>query len=289
MVKITYINAKGQLMEMSAVFPYVLGRSSGLSGNEVNTQLSKGYSQNGSYYYGTLENARVISLTVYFNYETDAECRQKQKEIAGIFNPRLGMGQIIYEDAAGKYIIGAVVSLKPVIYKTESDSTSMSKAFDVVFTCPKPDWLSYKPKNLKMNALIGGLKFPMAFPIKFAETGTGGLIEYEGDNPADIIFDFRVAEGGESMANPKVTNGNGAYIEIEKTINAGEKILVDTNPDKPSIVFVDTDGNKSDAWESLVWGSEFFQLERGENIFTFTAASGDPEVYATYREHHCGV
>ena len=289
MVKVTYINAEGKSIETGSVFPYILGRCSGLSGNEVTTQLSKGYNQNGSYYYGSLDNARVISMTVYFNYDTEEELRKKQKYIANVLNPRLGKGRIIYEDSEGKYTIDAVVSLKPVIYSIDSDKYAMAKAFDVVFTCPKPDWLSYEPKSLKMNALIGGLTFPLAFPIKFAETGTGGLIEYDGDNPADILFDFRVAEGGESMTNPKVTNGEGEYIEIEKTIYTGEKILVDTNPDKPSIVFVDGSGNKSDAWASLVWGSEFFQLKRGENVFTFTAASGDPEVYATYREHYAGV
>ncbi|MCK4500685.1 phage tail family protein [Candidatus Babeliales bacterium] len=289
MFKLTFKNAEGETLEMGAVFPYILGKHSGLSSNDVITQTSKGYNQNGSYYYGSLDNARTINMTVYFNYASDVEGREKQKHIAKIFNPRLGMGQIVYEDSYGKYIIDGVVSLKPVIYRIDENEYSMTKAFDVVLTCPKPDWLSYEPKSLKMNTLIGGLTYPMSFPITFAETGTGGAIAYDGDNPADILFDFRVAEGGESMTNPKVANGKGEYIEIDRTIYAGEKILVDTNPDKPSIIFVDSDGNKSDAWENLIWGSTFFQLTRGENLFTFTASSGDPEVYGEYREHFAGV
>jgi len=289
MLKVKFISSAGEAIEIGASFPYVLGRSSGFSGNEVTTRTAKGYNQHGSYYYGSLDGQRTISMTVYFAYETDAEGKQMQKDIARIFNPRLGLGTLIYEDSAGKYMIGAVTSLKPVIYKIDDNENTMTRAFDVVLTCPKPDWLKYEPRSLKMNALTGGLTFPMSFPVTFAESGTGGYIEYMGDNPADILFDFRVAEGGESMTNPKVTNGEGEYIEIEKTIYEGEKILVDTNPDKPSIVFVGSDGSKSDAWDCLVWGSVFFQLKPGENVFTFTALSGDPEVYAEYREHYAGV
>lgn len=289
MVKVTFINALGESIELNEKFPYILGRHTGFSSNEAVTQMSKGFSQNGSYYYGSLDNPRVLNITGYFNYSTDLEGKQRQKTIARVFNPRLGMGQVIYEDSAGKYIIDAVVSLKPVIYKIDDEKYSMARAFDVVLTCPKPDWLSYEPYSIRMNALIGGMTFALQFPTTFAETGSGAEIEYEGDNPADIVFDFRVAEGGASMTNPKVTNADGEFIEIEKVIYQGEKILVDTNPDAPSIIFVDSDGNESDAWDLLVWGSNFFQLEHGSNAFSFSATSGDPEVYVSYREHFAGV
>jgi hypothetical protein len=289
MLKVTFVNALGESIELNEKFPYILGRHTGFSSNDVITQMSKGFSQNGSYYYGSLDNPRVLSITGYFNYRTDAEGKQRQKTIARVFNPRLGTGQIIYEDSAGKYIIDGVVSLKPVIYKINGDEYANCRAFDVVLTCPKPDWLSYEPHSMRMNALIGGMTFALMFPTKFAETGNGAQIEYEGDNPADMVFDFRVAEGGASMTNPKVTNADGEYIEIGKTIYPGEKILVDTNPDAPSIIFTDSEGNESDAWDALIWGSVFFQLKHGSNTFIFSASSGDPEVYVTYREHFAGV
>jgi len=289
MVKVTFINALGESIELQEKFPYILGKHTGFSHNEVVTQMRKGFSQNGSYYYGSLDNPRVLNITGYFNYATDIVGKQRQKTIARVFNPRLGMGQVVYEDSAGKYIIDAVVSLKPVIYKMDDGEYASCRAFDVVLMCPKPDWLSYVPYSIRMNALIGGMTFALEFPTTFAETGSGAEVEYEGDNPADIVFDFRVAEGGESMTNPKVTNANGECIEIDKVIYQGEKILVDTNPDAPSIVYVDSDGNQSDAWDCLVWGSTFFQLENGSNAFSFSASGGDPEVYVTYREHFAGV
>lgn len=289
MLKISFKNSMGESIEIGGSFPYILGRNSGFSGNDVITQMSKGFGQHGSYYYGSLDNPRIISMTVYFDYGNDYEGKQKQKHIAKVFNPRLGLGQLTYEDSAGEYVIDAVVSLKPVVYKIEDSRYAMARAFDVVLTCPKPDWKSKVNTQIKMVDFVGGLTFPITFPIKFAERGNGGRIEYTGDNPASCKLDFRVAEGGTSVVDPTIQNHLGEYIKIQKTITAGQKMIVDTNPDAPSIKLIDSDGSETDAWDSLVFGSTFFQLMRGENVFTFSAASGDPELYFTYTEHYSGV
>ncbi|MEX1376493.1 MAG: phage tail domain-containing protein [Eubacteriales bacterium] len=289
MLKIRYKNALGETMDIGSSFPFLLGRNRGFAANDVTTLLGKGYNQNGSYYYGSQDEARIVSMTVYFSYLTEAEGKEKRKHIAKVFNPRLGMGQLTYEDDTGKYMIDAVVSVKPEIYKLDENENTMTRSFDVVLTCPKPDWKNFESTQIKMVDFVGGLTFPITFPIKFAERGDGGRIEYTGDNPAPCLLDFRVAQGGTSLSDPVVENHLGEYIKIKKTITQGQRIIVDTNPDAPSIVFVDTDGTTQDAWNSLVFGSKFFQMQRGENVFSFWAASGDPELYLTYRERFAGV
>lgn len=289
MLKVTYKNALGESIEMGAEFPYILGRNSGFSSNDVITQMSKGYNQNGMYYYGSLDGPRIINITAYYKYADDYEGKQRQKDIARVFNPRLGMGQLIYEDSAGRYTIDAAVSLKPVIYRTTEKEYAMMRAFDVVLTCPKPDWLSYESYQIKMVDFLGGLTLPFSLPFTLADRGDGGRVDYEGDNPASVVLDFRVAEGGTSVINPRIENQQGEYIKIEKTITEGQKMLIDTNPDAPSVTFADEYGNESDAWDSLVFGSKFFQLNRGLNVFSFTADSGSPELYMTYKNHYAGV
>jgi|GEM_PF-4590577 len=295
MLKVTFKNALGDSIEMSSTFPYLLKRYSGFSGNEVTTQMAQGFNQNGMYYHGTLDGVRTLNMTVCFNYSSELECKEKQKYITRIFNPRLGMGQITYEDDTGKYMIDAVVVVKPEIYKTSEDSIMMSRSFDVVLSCPKPDWLT-ESKQIKMVDVVGGLTFGLAFPIKFGDRSGDGRITYKGDNPASVILDFRVIDGGDDVENPRVENHLGEYIQVKKTLRANQKILVDTNPDAPSITFVDEYGTEFDEWESLEFGSTFFQLyidkyesERGLNVFKFTASNGDPEVYLNYREHYAGV
>lgn len=289
MVKVTFLSSRGESIEMGLSSFFKLTNYSGFMSNDVTTQLAKGFKQQGKYYYGTNENERILNITCKYKFQTIKEGKQIRKTLSRVFNPNLGTGRITYEDDIGKYIIDAVVSVKPEVYEIDTEGIYLANSFDVILTCPKPDWLSYETYSLKMNALIGGRTYPLQLPSPFAETGAGMEINYSGDNPADIVFDFRVAEGGESMSNPKVTNAKGEYIEISKTLYPNEKILVDTNPDAPSIVFIDSNGAVSDAWNSRVEGSTFFQLEHGTNIFSFNASAGDPEVYAEYKEHFSGV
>lgn len=289
MLKITFTSSQSESIEFGDNFPYQLSASTGLSSNNITLQMTQGFEQNGMYYYGTLDKPRIVSITFAFNFSTISECKAIQKTISGILNPRLGLGKLVVEDDTGKYKLNAGVSLKPVVYKKNRNETAMYRMVDVVFTCPKPDWLSSASTQMKMIDLVGGLTLPFTLPFILAEHGTGGIVDYTGDNPARLLFDFRVVSGGTSMSNPKVTNQNGDYIQITKTLTAGQKILVDTNPDAPSIIFEDTDGSQSDAWDTLVYGSTFFQLELGTNTFSFSATAGDPEVYITYNEQYAGV
>jgi len=260
----------------------------------VTTQMARGFNQNGMYYHGTLDGIRTLNMTVCFNYSSEIECKEKQKSISRIFNPRLGVGQITYEDDTGKYFIDAVVSVKPKIYNSNSGSITMVRDFDVVLSCPKPDWLT-ESKKIKMIDVEGGLTFGTIFPIKFADRSDGGRVEYEGDNPASVILEFGIKDGGTSVNKPRVVNHLGEYIELDITLTEDQRILIDTNPDAPSITLVDGD-EEIDGWEYLVFGSTFFQLYTdiydgtpGLNTFSFMADSGDPVLYLTYSEHYAGV
>lgn len=285
MLSITFENSEGTSIEMSERFPYVLTDHRGLFANDVTTQTQRGFAQDGAYYFGSLDDARVISLTVVYNYATLLEDKEIQRELLNIFNPQLGLGTLTRTDDEGTYIIEAVVSVKPRIRKIPTGGTKMCKTFDVVFFCPEPDWLSNTEYEETIDGLTGGLIIPMAIPLTIPATSAGKVIQYDGDNPADILFDFGVESGGVSADTPRVENADGEYIEIDKVLLEGERILISTNPDAPSITFINTSGESSDAWEYLVWGSTFFQLEKGTNNITFSADTGSPTLKLTYREH----
>ena len=284
MISLTFTNSEGTSIEMNNTFPYVLQKPEGIMGNGVITQIDRAFAQNGVNYYGSLDDARIINLTVYFNYATVVAGKEAQRDIMTIFNPRFGLGELVYEDDYVKYKIAAVVSLKPVVYNIEG--VTMMSAFDVVFTCPDPDWLSYTATQTYLIGVTGGLVFPATFPITFGTVGGAGTISYDGDNPAKLIIDFRVQTAGVQMTRPRIVNELGEYIEIDKTVLEGEKILVDTNPNAPSITHIDLVGEETDIWEDLVYGSTFFQLHRGDNIFLFSSATGASEVYLTSNEHY---
>jgi hypothetical protein len=234
-----------------------------------------------------VQDPRPINFRVYIEANDTVALLQYRDEVFKVFNSLTELGELIYENEIAKYRINCVVFDGPhEVIDIRSDYT---QAFDIGLYCPKPDWLSYVPTQIKMTDLIGGLRFPITFPIRFAERGDGGRVEYTGQNSAPVLLDFRVASGGTTMSNPRIVNELGEFIEIEKTISSGEKILVNTEPDIPSIMHVDALGVETDIWDLQVYGSNFFQLHKGLNIFTFTAEGGSPEVYLTYSEHYAGV
>jgi len=286
---LTFTNSRGGQIEFGNFFPYVMETVEGLSNKPSTVQTSKGFGQHGEYYFGTLDEMRVINATIKYNYASLAEDKTRQREILNVLNPRTGLGTLVYEDEYSKYTIDALVVQSPTIYPLKNIYTG--KGFDVIFLCPKPDWLNFNPTQIKVVGLTGGLSFPLEFPISFADQGDNTVIEYEGDNPSPMIFEFRVASGGSTAVDPRIEDDDGNFIEVNRTINTGEKIIIDTNPDAPTIKFVDTGGVESDAWTDLVVGSTIsaFQLEPGTNTLLFSATSGDPELFITYTEHYAGI
>lgn len=283
---LVFKNANNESIELLLNAPHIMLDISGLGTNPVTPQITKGFDQNGVYLHGTNESERIINIAALFVGTSDIDLEAKRRELARIFNPSLGIGELVYTNTVAKYKIAAQVVIKPdpvPIPKT------YSQQYSVTFLCPKPDWLSYESLQIKMETLLGGLSFPISFPISFAEIGAGALVEYAGDNPANILIDFRVSEGGSTLTNPRLENDLGEYIEIDKTLTIGQKILVYTDEDSPRVIFEDTDGTQEDAWGAWVYGGAFFQLHHGVNTFAFTAASGDPEAYMTYNIHYGGV
>lgn len=280
---IKFTNKNGESITFKQYAPYIFRDITGLGNNAIKAETDKGYGQQGVYLYGVNEGARVIDIQCRFMASSEVDVDAKRRELSRILNPRLGKGEILIDKGVAKYKIGAQVILKA---EFERIPKTYSQDFSVTFLCPKPDWLSEERTKIKMVDFVGGLKFPIKFPIKFADRGSGGKVDYYGDNPAPVILDFRVAEGGTSFVDPLITNDLGQYIKLKRTITEGQRVLIDTNPDARSVLLID---NGIVSKIGYVHGSTFFQLHRGENIFTFAVESGDPELFLEYEEHYAGI
>ncbi len=287
MLKLTFVNANADSVDLSN--PYIITKVSGLHAKGVTIQQTPGFAQNGVYYYGSLDQARIINITAGFTANSINEIRQIESELSNVFNPRLGLGELRIDTGDGNlYKIAAAVAVQPDPYKIK-DTIYFARQFDIVLFCPKPDILSYASSQIKLTGISGGLIYPKTYPITYGTAGPTGLITYSGDNPAQMLLDFRVESGGSAVVDPYIVNDNGEYIQLDTTIQPGERILINTNPDSPSIIHIDTSDNQTDLWDALIYGSTFFQLEVGDNTFSFTAASGNPELYITYNEHYSGI
>lgn len=280
---LTFKNARGEQIAFGAGGSYTLKNLTGIGANDVQPQTDKAFGQQGVYFFGMTEDPRIIAHDATIIADSEADLEAKRLEVARISNPSLGLGQIILNTGLNKYQIGAAVTLKP---DPQPMNNQYSEEFSIAYFCPKPDFLSFTPTTIKMVDFVGGLMFPLVFPIEFAERGMGATINYEGNNPASVMIDLR----GPAV-NPIIENKTTGLVIRTKNLELaeGEKLLIDTNPDAPSVMIADSDGMITNAWNHLKFGSVFWALECGENVLGFSADSGTPECYLTYYTHYAGI
>jgi phage-related protein len=284
MEKITFTSSAGS-MEFSADFPYKLISVAGVGELPWNTQTDEAYGIDGNAYYDTLASARLIKLNFWFNATTHAGLHTVQRLIQSILNPKLGEGEIILENDNEKYRITAAVFDGPIILPSAADRLPLHQHAEVAFICCQPFWESYIEYSQVLEGSTGGLEFPLAFPISFAQLADNVVMDNIGDVDTPLRFEFRGPATGCKIEKVET----GEYVEVTYTLQAGEKLVIDTNPVLPSVTFIDMSGVETSAFNKINALSTFFQLTPGINTFAFTAATGTPDVYMFWRYRYVGV
>lgn len=120
-------------------------------------------------------------------------------------------------------------------------------------------------------------KFPLSFSVAdpFVMGERVGLAIIIGENRGEMdvgaVFSFS-ASG--ACSKPKVTNViTQEYIEVNKTLAAGEKVIVDTRANLKSFKGI-ISGVEYNYYAYRSIGSSWIQIAIGENVFAISAASG---------------
>jgi hypothetical protein len=89
----------------------------------------------------------------------------------------------------------------------------------------------------------------------------------------------------DDISNPVIYNAvTGEYFKLNLTLNNGDIIVINTNQGKKSIKKI-VNGVVSNAINYLETGSTWFQLDVGQNIFTYTADKNE-EFLTVHFEHN---
>lgn len=280
MQKITFINARGESVEIGYQFPFFLNKIEGLGDVDAEIQTSKSPFQDGSEPIDVLMNERVIpiEMAILKNFETNRQI------LSRIFNPKLGEGLLIYENGFVKRQIRAISEHVPK-YPDERPRQSQKAIIDLF--CANPYWEDINPTNVKLEDFVSNFSFPFSFPVSFATRGDTRTLINEGDVPTPVKITFR----GESV-NPKITKLNtGETLRIKRTIPDGYSLVITTDFNNKSVQIIAPDGVKTDAMGyidlDLPWS--FFSLDVGENQLSFITEGGKPDVFIEYKNLYVGV
>lgn len=284
MQKITYRNFHNESVTLSRTFPYLLQDLSGI-GDASSTLLSqRGFQQDGTTVLGSLLEPRMIRFRIVIKGANAADLMEKRAKILRVFHPKPGGGELIYDGDSGRFRILACVCDGPSEVAGRPFRSGFLQAFDIGLYCPKPAWESYARNALKMVGFIGGMVLPLTLPFKLAEQGSTVDIDYNGTLDAPLTVEFR----GPAVM-PKIGKAQtGEYIEVDVALEAGAKLYIDTTPGAINVYTLDGAGAHP-AFNYIKPQSSYFQLTRGLNTLSFSAAAGDPEVYVYWREQYSGI
>ena len=111
----------------------------GLSEADLNIQTQQVPFNDGSVYLDSLIQDRVINITLAINDEKNLEKRYTlRREIIALMNPKLGMGELIYENDIFRRKISCLPKLPTFPTKNFNDAGTVKASLS--FHCPSPYW-----------------------------------------------------------------------------------------------------------------------------------------------------
>lgn len=265
METLTFTSATGEVIHFGGP-PFYLSKVEGLGDVAADTQRQKAAYQDGSTYLDSVLDDRPLMIEFLIVQDDGyADVSAARIQIARVFNPKLGLGTLRYENGHVVREIAAVADSVP-IYPDGPRTETIQKGL-INLICPNPYW-----KSLSVTeepAFEPLFQFPFEGIFEMGMQRDRRIIVNDGDAPAPLNIEFF----GPAL-NPKIINNTtGEYIKVNQELLEGERMMIDTSDSNKSVYFIDSSGNQRNVFNWIDLNSTFFKLIIGENDIEYTADS----------------
>lgn len=159
--------------------------------------------------------------------------------------------------------------------------------------CGQPYWENVKTLIAEISQTLPRLFFPLPIGQYFTATGrvfsiVDMTMEKTFENTGDVAvgMNIKITALGE-VVNPRIScssgEQNGWYMQLNLTLNANDEVEINTERGNKYIKI-----NGSETYEGqpvlsylAFVGTDWLQLETGDNTFNISATTGESEVYFT--------
>ena len=286
---ITFAASRGRVTFGTGENGYVFNTISGSSVPAVTVSITQAPQQHGAYREGALLEPRTLVFSGYVRGKPGAaDDRQDMDSNLRVLSSVLGQVEddltITYTNTAGSYTAYGTVSAEVVTGARQQIGGRNYTPVTITLTCCRPVW--YAPAesagDLRFNAR--GLRFPLRLPTTL---GVGGY-RLSIDNESSVSLPLQIEITGPA-ALPTILNAvTGRQLSIAKPLVAGERLLIDTDPDNISVTHIDRYGVAQNAMgyvdaESDPDTFEFLQLAPGPNQLIYTSGDDTQNARVTVR------
>ena len=268
--QLIFTNSLGAEVSVTRSAPFLI--QSFDTSNNINIYKSKGVLQDGATYLGNTLDVRDISLGILLRSDSNDGLIGIRKKLTQIFNPKLGEGTLTYIDETKSINIKCIPSKIP--YFTDENNTMQSCLVNL--TCNNPYWQGLTQIKTEIALWVGSFSFPLnilesGIEMGHREPSVIVNVLNEGDVPCGMRVEFKALA---TLTNPSILNVNTyEYIKINKTMVAGEVLSVTTHFGGKKVES-SLNGVITNAFNYIDIGSEFLQLDVGDNLFRYDSDTG---------------
>ena len=169
---------------------------------------------------------------------------------------------------------------RKINYKVESikiNDKGYPKVFQISLICHSPYFMDLVETIAKIQNWDSLLEFPVEISsqgIEFGAKNNNTMVTIS--NPSNISLGMTITfTCTGDVENPILINASTQEkMKINHSLHSGESIVVTTHINNKTITFIDSQGNKTNIINCLVFGTKFLQVSKGENKFKPSADSG---------------
>lgn len=288
-----YVNKSGGSITFCVGSVYHVNVSkdvTGLSDLEDTIYSTSSNGQDGDTYVGVRIEPRNIVIKGKIRDDTKANQMMYRRSAAKILNPKIA-GTLYYTVGTYERKIGAIVDGAPKF--THPDQ---SQEFEVDFKCLSPFWEEEKEKKEDIATWIGDWEFPCEIVRDDPQSMIFGHHEesviVDVFNGGDITTGMRVVfRAIGALSNPLLFNVNTReFMQVNIDLAAGDVLTIDTNYGSKTVTLMHN-GAESNVYRYIDVDSTFMQLDVGDNIFRYDAATGFDNLECTiyFSQKYLGV
>lgn len=285
MRKLLFKNSREETITLGYCEPYLINEIDGLGEVDADVYTNEAPYMDGASFIDVTLDTREIDIEGTFRELNKKELYKNRKYLQKVFNPKLGLGTLRFEDEDVVREIKAVADGTPVYADKGKD---VFQKFQINLLCPDPYWEDIKDVSRRLTAYKGIFKLPFTLPFKLGKQGDRTTLFNDGDIEAPVKIDIHGP-----VTNPQVRNATtGEFIKINTSIAGDEILHIETNPRSKRIeIFSNGIVRSGFGFLDFANGAKFWKLVPGENEIEFYADSGgnDGKVAVSWRNQYTGI
>jgi len=284
-LELIYTNADGLTVTLRQRKPFWLNKLDGIGNISNIIHTFKAPDQDGAFLIGSTLDTREITIEGTILADSPEHALLYKNELLRLFSPKQ-TGTLVVNGLQ----IGCVV--KDIILSASTKQRIPN--FHIILLCPSPFFEALHDLREELAQWEKLFQFQLSIP---SDTG----VQLGARQPSQILTVINAGDVETGMevvfsalgavVNPELLNiGNGAYIRVNTTMQAGQEMHVYTGFAQKHVTSV-LSGNITNAFSLLDVGSTFLQLSTGTNTLRYDAADGLEQLEVTlyYRPRFLGA